>query len=334
MWLLESHHLVQVWGYLDARTTFGEGKEAKTINIGYMVVNVPSSYNILLERQTINKLRAVVSFVHMKVKYPTDSAKVGVIRVNQKSARKCYEGSSKNTRRCWQIDKELVSSGVELDPMIDFEGERPQPAEEFKTIVLGEGRRVKIRCHLGAFAWSVSDMPGINLDFMCHHLSINTRVKSVVQKRRKFVGEKREIVDQELKKLQIVGYIREIQYPTWLANVVLVQKSNGKWRMCTDFTDLNKAWPKDSYLLPSIDMLVDGVAGCDLLSFMDAYSGYNQIPMHPGDVEKTAFRGSLSNFSYTVMPFGLKNARATYQRLMDQILEGMLGRNDVIPIAT
>nr|KYP72976.1 Transposon Ty3-I Gag-Pol polyprotein [Cajanus cajan] len=98
----------------------------------------------------------------------------------------------------------------------------------------------------------------------------------------------------------------------------MVRKSSRKWRMCTDFTDLNKACPKDSYPLPNIDCLVDGASGYELLSFMDAYSGYNQIRMHPADEDKTAFIADQANFCYRVMPFGLKNAGATYQRLMDK----------------
>ena len=93
-----------------------------------------------------------------------------------------------------------------------------------------------------------------------------------------------------------VGHIREIQYPEWLANVVLVKKANGKWKMCVDFTDLNKACPKDSYMLPSIDTLVDNASGCRLLSFLDAFSGYNQIRMHPRDECKTTFMTELSNY--------------------------------------
>ena len=85
------------------------------------------------------------------------------------------------------------------------------------------------------------------------------------------------------------GHIREIQYPEWLANVVLVKKANGKWRMCVDFTDLNKACPKDSYPPPSIDTLVDSASGSKVLSFLDAFSRYNQIKMHPRDESKTAF---------------------------------------------
>jgi len=94
--------------------------------------------------------------------------------------------------------------------------------------------------------------------------------------------------------------------------------------MCVDFADLNKACPKDSYPLPSIDALVDSASGCKLLSFLDAFSGYNQIKMHPMDEEKTAFMTGRSCYCYKVMPFGLKNAGATYQRLMDKVLAPML----------
>jgi len=123
------------------------------------------------------------------------------------------------------------------------------------------------------------------------------------------------------------GHIREIQYPEWLANVVLVKKANGKWRMCVDFTDLNKACLEDSYPLPSIDALVDSASGCNMLSFLDAFSGYNQIKMHPRDESKTAFMTETCSYCYKVMSFGLKNTGATYQRLMDKVLAPMLGRN-------
>ena len=107
---------------------------------------------------------------------------------------------------------------------------------------------------------------------------------------------------------------------------MLVKKPNGKWRMCVDYTDLNKACPQDAYPLPNIDRLVDGAAGHAVLSFLDAYSGYNQIPMAGEDKLKTAFITEEANLFYKVMPFGLKNAGATYQRLMDRVFQPFLGR--------
>ena len=107
-------------------------------------------------------------------------------------------------------------------------------------------------------------------------------------------------------------FIREVYYLDWLANVVMVKKANGKWRMYVDFTDLNRACPKDSYPLLRIDTLVDSTARHELLSFMDAFSGYNKIRMEEANKEKTSFVTSLGLFYYKVMPIGLKNAGATY----------------------
>nr|KYP67232.1 Transposon Ty3-I Gag-Pol polyprotein [Cajanus cajan] len=139
--------------------------------------------------------------------------------------------------------------------------------------------------------------------------------------------EKRKTADAEVKKLLQAKFIREVTYTTWPANVVLVKKANEKWRMCTDYTDLNKACPKDAYPLPCIDRLVDGASRHSIFSFLDAYSGYNQIRMHPADEDKTAFITESANFCYKVMPFGLKNAGATYQRLMDKVFQGQIDRN-------
>jgi len=104
---------------------------------------------------------------------------------------------------------------------------------------------------------------------------MDTRVRHVVQMRRKFNEETRLIIKEETKKLLNVNHIREIVYAEWLANVVLVQKFNGKWRMCVNFTGLNKVCLKDSYPLPSINFLIDNASGYRLLRLLDAFSGYN-----------------------------------------------------------
>ena len=124
---------------------------------------------------------------------------------------------------------------------------------------------------------------------------------------------------EEAKKLLTTGFILEVFYPEWLTNVVMVKKSNDKWRMCVDFTNLNNACPKDSIPLPIIDQLVDSTTGHELLTFMDAFSGYNQIHMNKKDQEKTAFVTSQGLYYYKVLPFGLKNVGATYQRLVNKM---------------
>ena len=131
----------------------------------------------------------------------------------------------------------------------------------------------------------------------------------------------------EVNKLLAANFIREVHYPEWLANVVMVKKANGKWRMCVDFIDLNQACPKDSFPLPRIDQLLDLIAGHKLLTFMDAFSGYNQILMAEEDQEKTAFVTGQGLYCYRAMPFGLKNVGATYQRLVNQMFKKQIGRN-------
>ena len=166
--------------------------------------------------------------------------------------------------------------------------------------------------HMSAFSWSSTNMYGIDPDFLFYRLTMDEKVRLVIQRRRKFNEERRLVFKEETQKLLKAGHIREIQYPEWLANVVLVKKENGKWRLCVDFTNLNKAHPKDSYPLPNIDSLVNNTSGYRLLSFLDAFSGYNQIRMHPRDECKIAFMIKLSSYCYKVMPFGLKNVGTTY----------------------
>ena len=155
-------------------------------------------------------------------------------------------------------------------------------------------------------------MPGIDLNVITHRLNVHPSSKPIRQKKRVFAPERDNAIKEEVQKLTTAQLIQEVYYPDWLANVVIVNKANGKWRMCVDFINLNKVCPKDSYPLPRIDQLVDSTAGHRLLSFMDAFSSYNQINMDKEDQEKTSFITSQGLFCYKVMPFGLKNTGATY----------------------
>ncbi|GAU41009.1 hypothetical protein TSUD_178480 [Trifolium subterraneum] len=171
------------------------------------------------------------------------------------------------------------------------ENYRPIPDGVFELVPLGEDptkgvkigadlpdfvkRQLKacLRENAELFAWSAAEMPGIDPEVACHQLTIDPRASAVVQRRRKQSPEKAEAARKAVKDLLEANFIAEAQYTTWLSNVVLVKKSNGKWRMCVDYTDLNRACPKDVYPLPNIDKLVDNSSGFKLLSFMDAYSG-------------------------------------------------------------
>ena len=110
-------------------------------------------------------------------------------------------------------------------------------------------------------------------------------MRPIKQKVRKQALERQEFIAEEIKKLEAAGLVRGVLQPTWLANPVVVRKANGKWWLCIDFTDVNKAYPKDPFPLPRIDQIVDSTAGCDLLSFLDAYSGYHPIFMAKEDEE-------------------------------------------------
>ena len=168
-------------------------------------------------------------------------------------------------------------------------------------------------------------MGGIDPTIITHKLNTNPSFNPVKQKRRSFAPERQKAINEEVGKLLQAGAIREIEFFEWLANVVLVKKVNGKWRLCIDFTDINKACPKDNFPFPRIDLIVDATVGHELLSFMDAFSGYNQISMDPNDQEKTSFVIAQGTYCYRVMPFGLKNAGATYQRLVNRMFQKQIG---------
>ena len=131
-------------------------------------------------------------------------------------------------------------------------------------------------------------------------------------------------VKEEIEKQVKAGFLKVIEYSDWLANIVPVAKKDGRVRMCVVYWDLNKASSKDDFPLPHIDMLVDATARHALFSFMDGFSGYNQILMAPEDMEEATFITEWGVYCYPVMPFGLKNAGATYQRAATTILHDMM----------
>ena len=144
---------------------------------------------------------------------------------------------------------------------------------------------------------------------------------------RKQALERQEFITEEIRKLEAAGLVRGVLHPTWLANQVVVRKANGKWTLCIDYTDINKACPKDPFPLPRIYQIVDSTDGCDLLSFLDAYSGYHQIFMTRGDEEKTPFITPCDTYCFLRMPFGLKSAGSTFARAVQIAFEPQLHRN-------
>ncbi|XP_059277852.1 uncharacterized protein LOC132032053 [Lycium ferocissimum] len=151
--------------------------------------------------------------------------------------------------------------------------------------------------------------------------------RPIKQAQRRFRPELVPLIENEVNKLIEAGFIREVKFPTWISSIVPVRKKNGQIRVCVDFRDLNNACPKDEFPLPIIELMIDATTGYEAMSFMDGSSGYNQIRMSPKDEELTAFRTPKGIYCYKVMPFGLKNAGATYQRAMQNIFDNILHKN-------
>jgi hypothetical protein len=170
-----------------------------------------------------------------------------------------------------------------------------------------------LRANVNIFVWSPSDMPGIPREVAEHALEIRAGSKPVKQRLRRFDEERRKVIGEEIHKLLEAGFIKEVHHPEWLANPVLVKKKSGKWRMCVDYTSLNKACPKVHFPLPRIDQIIDSTVGCETLSFLVAYFGYHQIKMKESDQLATSFITSFGMYCYVTMPFCLWNIGAMYQ---------------------
>ncbi|KAL1352204.1 hypothetical protein AAHE18_06G150000 [Arachis hypogaea] len=156
-------------------------------------------------------------------------------------------------------------------------------------------------------------MLGLDPNLVTHNLAVRKGATPVKQAPRKFSN-----------KVEVQPNSSNQYKPSWLANIVLVKKKNRQIQCCVNFRDLNKACPMDDFSLPDVDRMVYATAEFERFSFMDGFSGYNQIRMALGDEEKIAFRTPVGNFYYTVMPFGLKNAGSTYQRAMTAIFHDIM----------
>ncbi|KAJ1685137.1 hypothetical protein LUZ63_016527 [Rhynchospora breviuscula] len=321
-------------GTIELEVEFGENPNSVIKTVKFIVVNAPSAYNAILGRKSLNDLGAVASTKHLMIKFPTRLG-VGVVKGDQQKARECYQVAM--AKQVAQIDEERAPQEKQRR-MPNLGG----PSEEVEEVELGQGVKTKIGTALGAadrqlvkeclvknkevFAEEGGRMPGIDREVAEHRIKLFPGTKPVHQKKRKFGSERKAIVEAEVQKLLEADFIREVKCPTWLANPVVVPKPDNKWRICIDFTDLNKACPKDPFPLPSIDALVDSTADFTHLSIIDANAGYHQIKMRPEDEEKTSFLTERGIYCYKVIPFGLKNAGAEYQRMVNKLFQEELGK--------
>ena len=191
------------------------------------------------------------------------------------------------------------------------------PEQETKLIQL-------LRKYQEAFYWDYPDMKGIDPQLCTHRIYIEKDARPVRQPQRRLNPHLKDVVKDELQKLLDVNFIYPISDSKWVSPLVVVPKNNGKWRICVDYRELNKATQKDHFLLPFIDQVVDTLAGKKLFSFLDGFSGYNQIQIAPEDQDKTTFTCPWGTFAYRVLPFGLCNAPATFQRVVLSIFADLI----------
>nr|XP_023929215.1 uncharacterized protein LOC112040561 [Quercus suber] len=170
-----------------------------------------------------------------------------------------------------------------------------------------------LRRNVDVFVWSAYETPGVDPDLICHHLNINPSVIPKKQPPQRLSKEHSKVVKEEVNKLKQVEAIKKVFYDEWLTNTVVVKKKNGKWRVCVNFTDLNKACPNDPFPIPRIDQLVDAIVGHPRISFLDAFQGYHQIPLALDDQEETAFVTPTENYHC--------------KRMMTRMFKPQLGKN-------
>ncbi|GKV26785.1 hypothetical protein SLEP1_g36020 [Rubroshorea leprosula] len=295
---------VPVEGVLTLHVAFGSGRTYVTHSVQFLVVKMASSFNIVIGRPTLTEIRAVVSQSHLCMKFPTPMG-IATLRGNQEVARHCYITSVTQPMKGKDPTPEAIPQPISDNQQvmgIEIVDNRPKDETKAAPVEDVEEERAELIAFLRAnndvFAWTSADMPGIPKSVFQHKLSTNPLKKPVAQKRRLFRGERLQVIKEEVEKLLQAGFVRKVDYCEWVANPVLVKKAN-----------------------------VEAASGNERLSLLDAYSGYHQVPMAPEDEEKISFYTGDEIYCYVMMPFGLKNAGATYQKMVTIVFRAQIGKN-------
>ncbi|XP_042401305.1 uncharacterized protein LOC121991361 [Zingiber officinale] len=266
----------------------------------FLVVDSPSSYNVILGRPALHEFRMVISTFHQKIKFPVGD-QVGEVRGEQRVSRRCYIDMVKVEARKAQRTHDGAVHTIQEEHIpweeVQLYPERPESLTRVASDLPPELKEELVQClthNRDVFAWSTEELPGVRPEVAEHNLHLLPDARPVKQKKRNFLADQNKVIRAEVNQIRKAGHVHEVQFPSWLSNVVLVAKPNNKWKVCIDFRDLNKVSPKDYYPLLRIDQLVDSTASCERICMLDAYQG---------------------------------NAGATYQRMMDKIFRKQAGRN-------
>ncbi|GJZ69620.1 reverse transcriptase domain-containing protein, partial [Tanacetum coccineum] len=243
---------------------------------------------MLLRSTTMQRMGIVVSTIHRAIKFHTTEG-IGTVFSTYESDK--VKGVKKVRKISMEIEKGVFSC-ITTEEKVIINNKYPEQTVTIEKQLSKHFKRTLrdlLKANTDVFAWIHADM---------------TRIPRTI----------------------MAGILRKVKHQTWVANPIMVKKSDGGWRICVDFTNINKACLKDYYPLLEIEWKVESLLGFRLKGFLDAYKGYHHIQMAEGDEDKMAFFAGEGVFCYRKMPFGLKNVRATYQRLVDKVFHDQIGR--------
>jgi hypothetical protein len=310
-------------GKIELPLSFGVAPNARSEQITFDIVDMVYPYNAIMGRGSINKFEAAIHGLYLCMKIPGTQ---GVITVygNQQTAcniERDFVPGQRNVH-CLMAQREAFESSrpiadEKVKPQLQSnDGTKAVPLDPItpkQMVIISEDltsrdKEKLISClsrNKDVFAWSALDLVGVSHSIIEHGLGIDPSVRPKKQRLLKMSNEKTEAAKAEVHQLLEARFIKPIAYRTWLTNVAMVQKKSGKWRMCIDFTSLNKACPKDNFPLPRIDKIVDSAAGCEVMSLLDCISDYHQIYMKEEDKASTSFITPFGTYCFVRMPEGL-----------------------------
>jgi hypothetical protein len=318
---------------------------ARSEQVTFDIVNMVYPYNAIMGRGSINKFEVAIHGLYLCMKIPGPQGVITVYEDQQTTwnIERDFVLGQRNvhclTTECEGSDSHRSSKGKKIDAQLQCnDGTKTvphDPATLKQSVMIsedltphGEGRLLScLSRNKGVFALSALDLVGVSRAIIEHSLGIDPSVHPKKQRLRKMSDEKIETAKAEVHRLLEAKFIEPIAYPTWITNVVMVQKKSEKWRMCIDFTSLNKACPKENSPLPRIDKIVDCIAGCEVMSLLDCFSGYRQIHMKEEDKASTSLITPFGMYCFIRMPEGLKNVDSTFSRLTKKVLKNKVGRN-------